>query len=134
MAAAPAAAEVVASCSTAGLLLTRCTVTPPWFDAASTADKAPTDGLLFVCNPAPTSSGKFTLFRPCTVTPGVETATATVAEVVLMNPGIVATTVVVPPPIEWNAMPPAATEVGELLLPSAIVTVCVCADPLCFTN
>ena len=119
----PAVVAFKDNCMTAGLLLSRCTVTPPCCDPPNCPEKKP------YCSPAPTVAGSEN-----SVIPGAETVTVCVALSVAVNPGAVARTLVLPPPIGSNAIPPAGMVAGELDCPGPIVTVRDCADPACVTS
>ncbi|MGZ9247652.1 MAG: hypothetical protein ACXW61_17845, partial [Gemmatirosa sp.] len=71
---------------------------------------------------------------PCTVSDDALTVTVRVAVVADTWPGALAVSVVVPPSSGSSAMPPAATVLGELLAPAAIVTVRDCALPALVTS
>src|SRR5262245_65932191 len=112
----PTLVVFAARSATAGLLLVRCTVTPPCCDAPRRAVKFNP-----VCSPAPIDPG-----RPSIEMPGTLTVVVTVAAFVAMKPGIVADTVVCPDATGRNDTPPAATVDGDAAWPGAIVTVTGC--------
>ena len=108
---------------TAGLLLVSRTITPPCCDPPNCPEKKP------YCSPEPTVAGSEN-----SVIAGAETVTGCVAASVAVNPGAVARTLVLPPPIGSNAIPPVGTVAGELDCPGPIVTVRDCPDPACVTS
>ena len=91
--------------ATAGSALFTTTFTPPCCDA-------PSDPLHDRCKPAPT-------VQPLMLIPGADTVTVLDALVVVVNPGIVAETVVVPGVSGSNATPPT----DDALSPICTVTV-----------